>query len=354
MLLSTTGESAWFPAARSAIMFVVDGLGAIQLRSHRGHARFLSQAGGKKQVARTVFPSTTAAALSTILTGAWPGQHGLVGYRVRDPEQDLLVNQLDGYEKDGLDPDTWQRSATIFEQAVRRGLTPYAVGMSKYRSTGLTRALMRGAEYVAEDDLAQRVRVAIALAEQSDGVFVYCYLPELDQTGHKYGVDSDRWRSTLESIDGALHAAGKLSNRVGAVVTSDHGMIDVPRTRHVLLQDSDPRLGGVRHIGGEPRMLHLYVEPGIDPRQVADSWRELSEGTAEVSTRDEAIAAGLFGDVADHVRGRIGDVLVAARGLWAFYDDRLEEKRAQLMIGQHGSTTPEETIVPLIRLGAYA
>jgi hypothetical protein len=73
-----------------------------------------------------------------------------------------------------------------------------------------------------------------------------------------------------------------------------------------------------------------------------------------VSTRDEAIADGLFGPaVAGEVRGRLGDVIVAARGLWAFYDDRLSDKRAQTKIGQHGSLTPEETTVPLIRLGAY-
>ena len=50
----------------------------------------------------------------------------------------------------------------------------------------------------------------------------------------------------------------------------------------------------------------------------------------------------------------IGDVLVAARAAVAYYDDRVRDKGAQNMVGQHGSLTPEERMVPLLRLGAFA
>ena len=56
----------------------------------------------------------------------------------------------------------------------------------------------------------------------------------------------------------------------------------------------------------------------------------------------------------DAVLPRIGDVLVAARGVVAYYDDRVADKKPQRMIGQHGSLTDQERIVPLIRLGAFA
>src|SRR5690606_66782 len=101
MLRSLEGASDLLRPARSAVLFAIDGLGALQLRAHAGHARRLSALGGKKDVARSVFPSTTAAALTSLLTGADPGEHGLVGYRVMDPDQGRLANQLNGYEKDG-------------------------------------------------------------------------------------------------------------------------------------------------------------------------------------------------------------------------------------------------------------
>lgn len=354
MLRSLAGAGEWLPPARSAVAFVIDGLGAIQLRAHAAHARRLTRAMTKKQVAQTVFPSTTAAALGSFLTGARPGAHGLVGYRVLDPSRGVLANQLNGYERDGLDATTWQRAETVFERAAREGIRGYAVGAAEYAATGLTQALMRGSEYVPEGDLGQRVRLALAIAEREPGSFVYCYISDLDRAGHRHGVDSDEWRAALETIDQALEPAVQLSGGIGGIVTADHGMIDAPRTRHVLLTDGDPRLDGVRHLGGEPRMLHVYLEQGSDADAAARVWREASGKTADVSTRAEAIADGLFGQVSPDIAGRIGDVLVAARGLWAFYDDRLEDKSPQRMIGQHGSLTPEETTVPLIRLGAYA
>ena len=71
--------------------------------------------------------------------------------------------------------------------------------------------------------------------------------------------------------------------------------------------------------------------------------------------RDEAIDAGLYGPiVADEVRDRIGDVLIAARAGVAYYDRREPNRQAELMIGQHGSLSDEEVRVPLIRGGAYA
>ncbi|WP_345750156.1 alkaline phosphatase family protein [Microbacterium rhizophilus] len=352
ILLSLSGGSDVLAPARSAVLFVIDGLGAHQLRAHAGHARRLASFGGKKDVARTVFPSTTAAALTSILTGSDPGEHGLVGYRVLDPDRGRLANQLNGYEKDGLDPATWQRRPTMFERAAAEGRRTFAVGLAEFARSGLTAAILRGAEYVSSDDVRMRVRLAYELAAGEPGSLVYCYLPEIDKAGHKRGIDSDAWISALEDVDAAFAAA--VPAGVGAVVTADHGMVDVPRHRHVLLRDGDPRLDGVAHLGGEPRLLHVYLEAGVDADAAAAAWGSESGRTADVVTRDEAIAAGLFGAVADEVRGRIGDLVVAARGTWAFYDDRLEDKRPQDMIGQHGSVTPEEVTVPLLRLGAYA
>ena len=85
-----------------------------------------------------------------------------------------------------------------------------------------------------------------------------------------------------------------------------------------------------------------------------ERWRAAESGRSWVFARDEAVAAGLFGDVDADVLPRIGDVLVAARGRVAYYDDRLTDKASQRMVGQHGSLTSAERIVPLIRLGAYA
>ncbi|SFS05110.1 Type I phosphodiesterase / nucleotide pyrophosphatase [Microbacterium sp. cf046] len=353
MMAALEGTATWFAPATSAIVFVVDGLGAHNLSARSGHARFLSSAGSKKDVARTVFPSTTASALTSLLTGVPPGEHGIVGYRALVPEMDDVVNQLRGWDTDGLDPG-WQRAVPFTERFAAEGRPCFVVSKSEYAGTGFTHATMRGAQFVPSNDVAERVAIAADLAASHPGAFVYVYAPDLDAIGHKRGWNSDEWLAALEHVDGAARKlSDALAPGVGAVVTADHGMVDVPRHRHVLLDHGDDLVAGVRHIGGEPRMLHLYAEPGAADGVLA-RWRDAESARSWVFSREEATAAGLFGNIDPEVSPRIGDVLVAARSGIAYYDDRLEDKGAQRMVGQHGSLTNEERTVPLLRLGAFA
>ncbi|MFH8249895.1 alkaline phosphatase family protein [Microbacterium sp. B2969] len=354
LLAALGGGGDWFGPAMSAVVFVVDGLGARNLSARTGHARFLAERGGRKDVARSVFPSTTAASLTSLLTGVEPGEHGLVGYRVRIPGTDDAPNQLKGWETDGLDPLTWQRAQPILSRESAAGRPCFVVSRPKFAGSGFTHATMRGAEFVPAPDAGTGASIAADVAAQHPGSLVYLYAPELDGIAHKHGWESDEWAEGLESVDAAARSlSAGLRPGIGALVTADHGIVDVPRHRHVLLTAGDGLVDDVRVIGGEPRMLHLYTEEGRADA-VLDAWRASEGARSWVVSRDEAIAAGLFGPVDDGVRERIGDVVVAARAGIAYYDDRLADKGPQNMIGQHGSLTDEERTVPLIRLGAFA
>jgi hypothetical protein len=354
-IAALSGRSTWLPRARSAIVVVLDGLGRANLSGRAGHARFLSSRLTRRDSARTVFPSTTATALTGLLTGRPAGEHGIVGYSVRVPGGARAVNQLKGWETDGLDPLTWQRCAPLLETEAAAGRPCFVVSKAMYAGTGFTQAIQRGARFVSAASVAERLACAAELAHANDGALVYVYAPELDSTGHAHGWESDRWLAVLEQVDAALaDFDSAMPREVGALVTADHGMVDVPSHRHVLLQPGDRLLDGVAVIGGEPRMLHLYAEDG-DAQGVLDRWRETESHRSWVFSREEAVVAGLFGaEVAPDVAPRIGDVLVAARSAIAYYDDRVADKMSQRMVGQHGSLTDQERIVPLARLGAFA
>ena len=355
LLASLDARPDWFPAARSAILVLVDGLGRGNLTARSGHARFLASHLAKRDAARTVFPSTTATALTSLLTGTDAGVHGIVGYRARVPGTMTAPNQLKGWETDGLDPLEWQRAEPLFEQAAAAGRPVFVVSIPQYAATGFTRAIQRGATFLPATTPEERFAVAAEAAATHPGALVYVYVPELDTVGHARGWESDEWLQSLEQVDAGIR---RLHERApadtGILVTSDHGMVDVPAERHVLLRAGDDLLDDVALVAGEPRMLQLYVDDGAAAAVVA-RWRSSEQSRSWVMTREEAVTAGLYGPVvADEVLPRIGDVLVAARGSVAYYDDRLVDKKAQRMIGQHGSLTDQERIVPLIRLGAFA
>jgi hypothetical protein len=100
-------------------------------------------------------------------------------------------------------------------------------------------------------------------------------------------------------------------------------------------------------VGGEPRARHVYVADGAADAVLA-AWRETLAEVAWVVSREEAIAAGWFGErVGDDVRPRIGDVVAAARGSAAVVRRTVEPLESSL-IGHHGSLTSAEQRVPLL------
>lgn len=349
-LFSVRGErgNLNLPFVQHAVVLLVDGLGTVALDAHRGYARRLLAA-PRSDVIQTVFPSTTASALASLTTGVLPGMHGLIGYLGFDSSGDRVINQLTGWGGD-LDPGTWQRVPTLFEQATAVGIPTFAVGPGRYRDSGFTAAVLRGAEYRAGDSIAVRLAEVRRIHGSYDRSLTYVYAPELDVAAHASGIASEAWSSALEEVDEAVGAfAAGLGPKAGLLVTGDHGGLDIPRDDHVIVDSG--LLAGVRHVSGEPRCIALHLEPEADAVEVLARWQAAEGGRAWIATRSEAVDAGFFGDVDPDVLPRIGDILVAARKRVAYYLD--ENDRGRSMIGQHGSLTPEEAHIPLLRFGAF-
>lgn len=338
------------PHVERILLVLVDGLGAANLRQRSGHSRVLAPALNRASTMVSGFPTTTASALASLTTGLRPGEHGMVGYRVLDRASDRLVNQLSGWDE-RMVPEQWQPRPTVFERAVAEGIRTAVIGHPRYARSGLTRAILRGAEYHSAGTIAERFAAARALFDQGGRHLVYLYVPELDQAAHARGWESPEWTAALEQLDGELETATRLlRGREGLVVTADHGVIDVPASSHVLLER--PLLDGVRHLGGEPRCLQLHLEAGVDADEVAGRWAEAEGERAWIGTRSHIAASGWFGEVGPAAAERMGDVFVAARKAIAYY--AASDSSGRSMIGQHGSLTPEETQVPLLCFGALA
>ncbi len=343
------------PTVERAAVIVVDGLGADNLRARAGHARTLAaRMATKADVIATGVPTTTAAALSTITTGVGPGEHGIVGYTALVPDSRRVVNQLRGFDDDSL-PAGWLRRPTLFSRAADAGLGAVVFSAPRYETSGFTRAVLGGARYVSGIRIEERLAaLGEALADRRWRGIAYCYLAELDIAGHDSGWNGEAWSAALERIDAAVgELAVGLDDRAGVLLTADHGMHDIPE--HGRLVVPDPLWEGVDRLAGEHRFLHLHAAPDVDPAALAARWADGEGDRAWVATRAAALEAGWFGPVVDpEVLPRIGDVLVAARKQVAYYTAEARAGSAGAMVGQHGSWTPGETRVPLLRFGAFA
>lgn len=336
------------PIASSIILVVVDGLGAHNLERARGHARFLCDSRHSARVIETVFPSTTAAALTSLMTGESPLRHGIVGYRIRDPESGVVFNQLNELDRA---PTGWMRTPTLARQ-----LGPAAdvviVGRSKFEHSALSATIYDGARYVSAESLDDRFAVARELSAQKRRVVVL-YVSELDSLAHKHGVGSSAWTDGLELLDDAVKSGhNALPGSIRVVITADHGVIDVDAASHSIFSEAELTMN-VDEVGGEPRCLQLYVTDKKHIPALVSRWLAFVEDRAEVLTRDEAVSRGLFGSPAgmdDAVLERLGDVIVLATSNTVFYDGDAVNKAPQNMIGQHGALSDVELRIPLIVL----
>lgn len=341
------------PRQQRACVVLVDGLGQHNLTERAGHAPFLRSLLGGSAPLSAGYPSTTAASLGSFGTGAAPGRTGMVGYTARNPRTGALANLVSW---DGAGPAReWQRETTVFESVAAAGVPVTSVGPARFAGSGLTEAALRGGDYRAAEALADRVDVA--LFELMGPALVYLYWGDVDKVGHHHGWGSRQWGDALSALDRELgRLARSLPTGTTLIVTADHGMVDVDRSRRWDVARTPALAEGVQLVAGEPRALHVHVAPGPDARERAEGvalrWRETLGDAAFVVLGDHAVEAGWFGPVAEHVRPLIGDVVVAMRGRATVVDSRTQSQGSMDLVGVHGSLTPIEMSVPFLTVHA--
>jgi hypothetical protein len=177
---------------------------------------------------------------------------------------------------------------------------------------------------------------------------VYGYTADLDTAAHVFGIGSPQWHEAAVRVDALLtRLVDALPPNAVLLVTADHGGLNFPPDACVDL-NTDPRLGeGVRVVAGEPRVRYLHTEPGA-AADVQATWSRVLDGRAQVYSRTQAVATGMFGPVNPRHLPRIGDVVVICTGDAAVLATGHEPPETANLIGFHGAATPAEMAIPLI------
>ena len=326
----------WLPGplagARGVLLLVLDGLGWAMLREQQARMPTLAaMAGGP---ITTVVPSTTAAGLTSLATGAAPAEHGLTGYRIRVGGEPLNVLQWD---KKGPDPATTQPVPPFLGHQVP------VVTRAEFRNSGFTLAHLRSGTLIGWKTTATLVEHCRGLASDKHS-FVYAYYDGIDKVAHEFGLRNAFVPAELAAAD---RLVGELLDALPAswalAVTADHGQVHVSAGDAIAL---DAVAGMVAAYGGEGRFRTLYARRGA-VRDLAQACEERYADAGWVFTRERLFDEGWLGPHASlEVRGRVGDVILAAREPVIFSDPEWSQEAA--MRSHHGSLTAAEMLVPLV------
>jgi Type I phosphodiesterase / nucleotide pyrophosphatase len=317
------------PVGHSYVVFLFDGLGALQLDHPAGAALVASQ----KAVIDAPFPATTTVSLASVATGLAPSQHGLLGYQLWLVELDAVVNTIKWTtlwgDPVGIETEHFLPEPNLWERLVAAGREPITVQPGNFQDTPLSRALYRGCRFEPAFTVDEILDATVQLAA-APGRLIFSYLPHVDFAAHVYGQRSAEYDEALSVVAAAWHrATHHVPAGVTLLGTGDHGHIDLARQVKIPKEEHAERIfygdGRAMFVKGEGADLTATLPAIWLARSDMEHWW----GPEPRHDRFDARAP-------DGVLVADDDTLLLHR----YSDNR--------MIGNHGALTDGERLVPLL------
>lgn len=338
---------------RQVVLIVVDGLGDAFLSRLGPETRL-----GACQCTRltSVFPSTTAAAVTTFLTGLAPQQHGLTGWHMYFRELGAVLAVLPGRPRyggmtlgqAGYDAGRFFGHRPVFDNVpvASRMVMPRQIAHSDFNLAHVGRAGLTA----YDDQEGFFAALVSALTIDQNRRFVYAYWPELDRIAHEAGSQSRTAERLFRSWDAGFN---RFLERVAGtdsliIVTADHGFIDTDES-HTISLEQHPELSDCLALPlcGEPRVAYCYVKP--HRAQAFENYvGDRLASAAELYRSSDLIEQGWFGRGPVHpgLAERVGDYTLVMRENCVIRDWLPGEARYR-QVGVHGGISSMEMLVPL-------
>jgi len=334
------------------VFILIDGLGANLLNQ-------LSPNGLLKnslyKIIRTVFPSTTASAITSLTTGAYPSTHSITGWWTYLPQYNLTStvlpfverfsgNSLSKYfiktEEVFLLPSLFEKINYYFKSYIPlefKGsiFSTYSSGRKEtYGYSNLQEAL----EKLSND-----------LQTLNEPSLSYIYYPDLDSTSHAHGFTHPKNIELLHEIDTKLqNFKNNLSTKVRIVITADHGHTIIPKENQLYISDDNPLMSYLQFPpSGEPRVPIFHVKKGFN-KVFKKIFNETYGEYFYLLSKKEVEKLQLLGPgtITLETQKRIGDFLAIAKG-----DHVLSYLRPKgtlpNMVGFHAGLSDDEMNIPV-------
>ncbi|WP_267639223.1 alkaline phosphatase family protein [Haloarchaeobius amylolyticus] len=337
----------------NVLVVLVDGFGWAQWQREREHHRFLGTLSERARVTplTSIYPSETAAAITTFHTGALAAEHGVVGWNVFDPEVGRSYEALPFHYKDGTDPefarDSVANADSLYTDLAAAGVDTHHVVPFPSVPEGVTRH-----QYESLDEVPGVLDEAMAAADGP--AYHYLYLPHVDHEAHQTGTRSTAYRETVGDVfETVQRALSGVDDQTAAetllVLTADHGHVDTDPDRNVDLDGFDWLVESLARdaddapvrFAGSPRNVHLYLSEGASGAVATQLRAELD---ARVFDREEVLQGDLFGDVppSEPFQRRLGDLVLTHRDLGTWWGDHEPDELG--FVGMHGGMHPDEML----------
>ena len=308
----------------------------------------------------SVYPPTTASAISTFMTGTAPQQHGLTGWYIFLRELGAVatilpfVSRYGQYplEREGIQPLDFIGCPSLAQNL--SGKSGFLQPIEIYDSA-FSRSLACTGDRKSYQNLGQLGSlVGDFVTNETDLDYLYAYIPNIDTLAHRFGPYSSQVQKEYLKISRLLSDLCELSQDSGTLllITADHGFIHNPEEKRISLKDHpDLQTMLTLPLCGEPRTAYAYVKSNriIDFQNYVEN--HLNHAV-ELRLPSDVISENWFGKGKphEHLEHRLGDFVLCLKENYAIYDALMGEQIPSLL-GVHGGTSRSEQIVPLFSAG---
>lgn len=220
-----------------------------------------------------VFPSITFPNHYSMATGLYPERHGIVGHVFYDPAREQAF--YPPARPDG----TWYRGQPIWITAETQGMVAacyFWVGCGA-PFKGIRASYSRPYDEHTPNSLrVDQLLAWLQLPAERRPHLLTLYMSDLDDAGHRFGVESPEIGVAAQAVDQAL---GLLLDRlktlpireqISVIIVSDHGMLSVHRDQ-VVWMDSLIHEEPDEWIGALGSYASLHLDPAVhDPVKTRD------------------------------------------------------------------------------------
>jgi predicted AlkP superfamily pyrophosphatase or phosphodiesterase len=344
--------------AKDVVLFVIDGLGFDFLKQHAELTPHLNT--HLLGSITSVFPSTTAAGIGTYLTGVAPIEHGLTGWHMYLRELAAVLAVLPGRGRSGAnhykDGDAVHALLRTTPFADRLPVKCHMIAPASIADSPFNRAHSGKSAVAAYDTLEEMFDYTRQALNGPDRNYVYSYWPDLDSTGHRYGMGSEPTLNLLRELDAAFGEFVQACRGNGTMIllSADHGHVNSGAAYTHVLNDY-PKLASklLLPLCGEPRAAYAYVRGHNECAFIEEA--NTVFGTDVVIRRSEEILSeGWFGPGEAHpeLASRVGDFLLLPTTN-RMVRDWLPGERPYALASAHGGLSAAEMHVPLVLVPPY-
>ena len=347
-----------FNSAKQIILLVIDGLGA-DLLAHwsvqPGSSGFLSEHLHCRLT--SVYPPTTASAVTTLMNGQAPQQHGLTGWFMNFREigtTAAVLPFISRYGRESLSAHGVEINRLVDCENMSDGIAGecHMLLPSELVDSDFSRRLGGSARRTGYSGLEGFLSKLNAFSDSAQANrYLYAYWPELDHLSHVYGPSDPRVQAHFIDLQDQLqvfveHAA---RHETCVLITADHGFLDSGPAECINL-DAHAELEDMlaMPLFGEPRSAYCVLRKGCDDEFEDYIARELSEFMDAVPSAN-LIADNWFGLGEPHpeLAARVGDYTLQMKQRFTIRDQLVGE-RAFDLLGMHGGITAAEQYIPLL------